>query len=80
MVCHRLLKLNGLFLQTGHETSSEFELAIGYINTSTFQCISQFRNVNRDSSHYDNEVWRISSPTKLIKNATYDVSFITIGY
>lgn len=72
--------MNGLFIQWGHGTGSEFKLVSGYTDTSTFQCISQFRNVDRDIAHHDREVWRISSATKLIKFNNFDVSFITIGY
>lgn len=72
--------MNGLFIQWGHGTGSEFNLVSGYTNTSSFQCISQFRNEDRATAHYDREVWRISSETKLIKHNNFDVSFITIGY
>lgn len=71
---------NGLLIQWGSSTAKEFSILSGYTSINTFVCISQFRNVDRSKGHYDSEVWRISSTTKLIKQASYNVAFLCIGY
>lgn len=63
-----------------HSAEVEFSIVSGYTSINTFVCIPQFRNVDRDNAHHDQEVWRISSTTKLIKTSNYDVGFICIGY
>lgn len=70
---------NGLLIQWGHSTATQITI-ISYTSTNTFVCIPQGRNLNRNYSIWDEELWRINSPTTLIKTKNLDVGFVCIGY
>ena len=70
---------NGLLIQWGYSTATEVNI-ISYTSINTFVCIPGGRNLNRNYSIYDQELWRISSTTKLIKTGDSNVGFVCIGY